>query len=917
MSLLLCLVLTAEAFAPSVHNLVGSEPTRARTEHAWKQAAYASSGAWTEFIQGEGQGWSARFDEETGTAFRAWGPGVPLGTVDSEPTAEREVRAFLARNLPIVAVPLSALRTRSVNYVARTDTWYVEFDQYVGDYAIWRAGIAVRIQGGSLVMLSVDTHPEAHVSAPEWTAEQAIEAAEMVGPAPLARHRDQRAKLVVLPLQTDDGLSYRLVYEVRSTTPAPVGQWVVFVDAHSGEIAAWYNDVRFLQGTVSGTHPLRTLDGVLTTTALPLIEVVGDSSGSTAYADESGVYTLADDASATSRLRGKYLSVNNKAGAEGSLAFSVDDPLWDGDSATSAEIASYAFLHQVRAWSLSIAPEVEMATDELRSNVNDNSGSCNAYYDGNVNFYTAGGGCNNTGEIADVNYHEWGHGFHYYSLEGGSWDGSMGEGIGDVISVLLTADSTVAPYFQTNGNGIRDVARDRVYPDDVTGEVHEDGLIFAGAVWDLWEVLMEETGETREERGEAWTLTSTLVANAIKAGPTLETVYDEFVLADDDDGDVTNGTPHICAIAEAFGRHGLGPMGEESALTVNHTALVNAPAGETITVAGTVSSALAACSPFTLQAAEVRYSIDAGTTWAAVPADLSGNDFSSLLPEIPEGTIVQYYLAVQGDDGGDTIDASWPQGGEIAPYTFYVGELVELYCQTFEGADDGGYTHALLSGDEREGADDWVFDVPDGYADDPTAPFSGRRVWGNDLGGGNFNGEYQPDITNRLTSVEIDPGEYTNVVVQYRRWLNVEDGIYDRARVYAGETMIWENHESTERKGDEHTADREWILHTLPATVAGPFTLSWEIESDGGLEMGGWNVDDVCVYAAPLNAPSDSGLVDDTGTDSGAIDNDGGAKDDEAIDVSGGGCGCTSAAGLPGAAVAATGLVALLRRRKR
>ena len=36
-----------------------------------------------------------------------------------------------------------------------------------------------------------------------------------------------------------------------------------------------------------------------------------------------------------------------------------------------------------------------------------------------VAFLSRGGGCNNTGRIADVSYHEWGHGFHYYNLLSG------------------------------------------------------------------------------------------------------------------------------------------------------------------------------------------------------------------------------------------------------------------------------------------------------------------------------------------------------------------------------------------------------------------------------------------------------------------------------------------------------------------
>ena len=61
---------------------------------------------------------------------------------------------------------------------------------------------------------------------------------------------------------------------------------------------------------------------------------------------------------------------------------------------------------------------------------------CNAYYDGTLNFFLSGRDCNNTGRIADVSYHEWGHGFHYYNLLSGDYDGAISEGLSDTIAFL-------------------------------------------------------------------------------------------------------------------------------------------------------------------------------------------------------------------------------------------------------------------------------------------------------------------------------------------------------------------------------------------------------------------------------------------------------------------------------------------------
>ena len=62
----------------------------------------------------------------------------------------------------------------------------------------------------------------------------------------------------------------------------------------------------------------------------------------------------------------------------------------------------------------------------------------------------------------------------------------------------------------------------------------------------------------------------------------LPTSYDAALVADDDDGDLANGTPHYCAIQHAFGVHGLAPdfadttigtpMFADSTITVQVTA---------------------------------------------------------------------------------------------------------------------------------------------------------------------------------------------------------------------------------------------------------------------------------------------------------------------------------------------------------
>jgi hypothetical protein len=898
---ILAIVAAAEAFAPTADTWIGVEPNRTWRADARRQLQLTHQPAWAEFVGGEGRGWRARFDQRVGTPHRMWGPGIAVGRLASEADAERAVRRFLSRNPDLAGVPARDLVLRSASQDAATDTWYVNFDRLVGGAPVWRGGVTARIRGERLVMLGIDTYPGAEVGRAELSAEEAEREAQLQGPAAMAEHRDVSARLVALPTDVPGGVELRLVWEVRSRTDEPLGAWVSFVDAGTGELVTTYNEIRFLTGTVSGTHPLRTLDGQEETTRLPLVEVTGEG---VSWADEDGVYEV-EGTTATTMLRGSYLTVTNASGAEGVLTLDPPDGVWDTPTASLAEIASYAFVHQVKSWSWNVAPEIRMSSVAIRSSVNSTRYSCNAYYDGNLNFFAAADGCNNTGQIADVNYHEWGHGFHLYaaSLGGGQVDGSVGEGVGDAVAFLLTADSTIAPYFMTDGSGIRDVARNRVYPDDVVGEVHTDGLIFGGAVWDVWDELLTTYGEERADRGEAWAVTSRLLAHALKGGPALDTSYEEFVLADDDDGDLSNGTPHLCEIASGFAKHGLGPLADGAgAILVDHTALTNQAPGVDLAVEGTVANLLEQCQPFSLASAEVRYSVDGGENWETAAGTVNGSSFRATLPPMTDGTIVSYYVSATGSDGEAAFA---PTQGRIAPYTFYVGELTEVWCSTL--TDDAGFTHELISGEAREGADDWAHGAPEGQAGDPESGFTGRRVWGNDLGGDGYNGEYQARIHNRLTSPPI-PTTSEELIVQYRRWLGVEDGYYDQARVLDGTGVIWANHATNEQIGDENTADDEWMLATHRAhSLDGALTIAFEIESDEGFESGGWNIDDICVYAPvpPLDTP-------DTGDE--GPDDEGGKVD--TIDASTE-CGCASGNPAGSGVVALAAALWLSTRRRR
>jgi hypothetical protein len=226
-----------------------------------------------------------------------------------------------------------------------------------------------------------------------------------------------------------------------------------------------------------------------------------------------------------------------------------------------------------------------------------------------VNFFKSGGGCSNSGELAAVIYHEFGHGLDQ-NTGGAAFEGGSGEAVGDTVAYLETRDACIGPNFQpgvpcfncgsTGCTGVRDLrpfalggAATIASPGTVTSnsgincdrfacgsgcrgpmgyECHCEALIAGSANYDLTQALVARWGvdlgfSTMED---IWygSLTPSKSAYQVVSGGTCNpsaTVngcgatnwYTVFLAVDDDDGNLANGTPNACRIWDAFSAHGI------------------------------------------------------------------------------------------------------------------------------------------------------------------------------------------------------------------------------------------------------------------------------------------------------------------------------------------------------------------------
>ena len=791
-----------------------------------------------EFVREHGIRWQQRRFGPGGLFRSVWGRGIHAGRLagvqaTAPPVAHETFWHEHAYLLPagVVAADLQFTEAFQVQ-----DVQYFAFVQTVGDTPVRGSGAMLagrdgRIPWFVLRCFPVLDLPERPGIGPGVATDSAVAFLESrVGP-----FSGSTAELVVVP--DDDGLLNHLAFEVAAVSPAE-GPWTVYVDATDGSVLAARSERRTLQATVAMSHHERH-------PASPFISSPAAHIGVTHadgfdHADETGSFTDSHASTTASvTCEGEFSTVINRAGDDlatisGALV-DGDTYLWgtDGQEHDQAQLDAYIFTAQARSFAQEITPGLAWVDEPLTAYVNI-SDTCNAYYDGTINFYRSGGGCNNSAMIADVVFHEYGHGLHIHSLPGGWndywWD--TGEAFADATSFLITGSSLLAPHFYEDGSGIRDVEPDLVYPEDLTGECHADGLILGGALWDLRALLVEELGED-----DGLARMNHLFAQMLQTTSAMTTAYEAALMADDDNGDLADGTPHFCVINEAFAGHGFAEN-ESASFAVSFEPMAHGvPADQPVRVRFEVAGEQDCELGDRLGGVRLAYSLD-GLNWSTkVLSESEPGVYGGSLPEQPHGTTLLYTL--EYDDLIEQSTVTRPSNPVEPYFRLFVGELPTL-VETTDSPVHDGWWH--LDPDTGLPTDNWEWGFPLGEGGDPDDVDTAFQVWGNDLGG-NLDGLYEPNSTAILRTPSYDLRHATVARLRFLRWLTIEDAKFDEALVQVNGHTVWRNTHGT---GESLHIDDEWIPVDIDLTpwAAGNASVqvSWHLSADAFIEHGGWNI---------------------------------------------------------------------------
>ena len=771
---------------------------------------------WQAFMRRWPGAWSVRFDPRTALPRFIHAPGVP----------EAEAVALLSDLSQLAGIDVGEWTARKP-VRSGTHTW-LRWQRHWQGVPVEGDEVRMAVQQGRIGGIWLQLSPISGLPTPR--------AGELVRPLPVAGEPDKLAVHLVRRVEDDATVRYL---------------------NRAGAVVHAYSKRHYDEVQVS--HLARTIgDAYVDSPARQLF--VEDVSGGTATTADDGSHGLTGDVEVS--LDGPALEIRKDGNTQSPRRLSVDASgvarMTGGEDLSNASAVVLHHFHVVFDWLGDRWPSHSWLSEKVWADVDISYAACNAFYtSGTINFFVgSSSSCYNFGQVADVVYHEVGHGIHHYILTGGTFAGDVSEGSADFVSATLTNDAVIGRNSKPGGGYVRELDTDKVYPDDVFNEVHADGLIWGSFLWNLRAQWQATYGE--EEGAER---TDVLFLGTLAQGPTLTDLYDAVILADDDNGDLSDGTPHACELVTLLDQHGLGP-GPLGVLVFDHQPLGPQSSQQAgYPVAFNIYSPTRDCGEYDPEAVKLWFKagprglvpgIDGDAPevwdgWQQVALTTDGVGFEGLIPRQLATTQVHYFMEAGTSDGSAV---RFTHGGVVeGVHAFRVGDRAQIWCQDFEAGEPPDWQHGPGNpgGTEPSFEDEWEVAEPVGGAFVPDAAASGSFVMGT-----NVAGLYRNNNQQFLSSPRIPLPEGRMTLLTFERWLTVEDGIYDRAELRADSVLIYENR-STEG-GSSHSLDVDWTLvefdvEALRDSLAtdAEVRLTWTLRSDPGLEFGGWNIDDVCV----------------------------------------------------------------------
>jgi hypothetical protein len=752
-----------------------------------------------------GSNWEVFMDTGTGRASFLYGGSAPA---PFEPASDADwftlARGALAQTQALHGIEAATLVEHSTLFqplgmVGSSDKQTVKFRQLVAGVPVDGGFVNVLFDARGR-LLSVQTRALPGIAGldvvPNYTADEAAlrGVAQFQLDQGVVGSVSEEPELVVAQLEEAEtrrgALAYRVSVLYLPADMEPLGT-IYYFDAKSAEVLRRDDAIHNLDvgGRVyTMATPGSAPDIASNPETLQILKYARvQSSAGTVFTDANGDFNFVGETlplDCTFTFEGTFNDVEQSAAASYALTATV--PVGTGasvvlnpsaDALDTAQANIFQSINVQRDWVRATNP-LDGKADFVHSAHANIASSCNAFFSGSsINFYQAGSSCVNSGYSTVVS-HEDGHWLNVVYGTGNGADG-MGEGSADLWAMYVWDTPLVGEGFFTSGLPIRTGLNTRPFCGDCCsacyGSVHGDGEPWMGAGWKVRRNLKATHG----------TAAGGAVANALFLGwmnsynqTQLKSVIEsQWLVLDDNDGNLLNGTPNFYDIDAAFREQGFPGVTLIPLSITNVTPLPDT--GNTVgpyVVEATIVSNLGA----SVAATQLHYRVgNTGPYTAVVMTPLGSSQYRAAIPGQPAPSLVSYYVAATDALGnGTTAPVGAPSQ---AAFSFCIGTLSPVFYDDFE---TGAHVWTVTSAAGTSGA--WERGDPNGTTvngvlaqpenDCTVAPgalcyFTGQGVPGS----GNAS---DADVDGGPTSLTSPPLNLAgvNASLHYDYWLYNDDG---------------------------------------------------------------------------------------------------------------------------------------------
>jgi len=664
--------------------------------------------------------WTVLIDNATKTPHRAFGKPIQINgysniTNDNVQDAASAFLSYNSKTFNMNVNDLKFIRASNVN-----GKWYVSFRQVYQGKIVLYSEVELRISEDAKVFafgvsyyngIEINPTPSIAYNTAVENSMADFEKKSKVRVSMLSN--DNAGKSYILPIEFADKVEYRLVYDVKFKSENPFGDYINYVDAHTGDVVFRKNMTMNAGQSVKsqGKIKMRQPQDEAMDIFFPYQHIYINGEEYTTDGNGDLNVEITERSEITAKFEGEYCKAyftdRQNASFKDTLEPGEDFIVnWDDSNSHSFERNVYFHTNRVHSWIKAIDPNMTamdfpVAVQLLWNYQMGTNASSNMTGD-TLSFWNVKDENMVFAETPGILYHEYGHAINFrmymdLGVPEGMQNFTTHEALADITACMILDDHRLGlgcditrPNFF-----IRDVKNELVYPDDIEGESHHDGQILGGAFWDLRELTSNDYVSHISHYARYG------VPDDPNVGVAFAEWFMETIIADDDDADLTNGTPHFHEIVTAFNNHQIG-----TSLLLS-SSFVHEPLTDTkvydqdfrvdfeINVPDFPNS-----KPETVK---VVYSIDNWDTEIEMEAnEYEVNKYYTNIPPQQQASIIQYYIKAKDNYTEEFVRL--PQAKDSEPYLFLAGYYDFIY-DNFE--EQGGWT----IGDEDDTAVNGIWQI--------------------------------------------------------------------------------------------------------------------------------------------------------------------------------------------------------------